>query len=433
MNVTFDNIGGNAALGFNVSPASRYFCRTCVCPKEETRLMIKDSPEKYRNLEQYNRALEIIRKSKKVDVKATYGVYENCQLNKLNYFHILDNLNADIMHDICEGINRYFLKNFFEYLIERMRLLTLKELNSLILFFNYGILERHSLPSAINISTFNLNTNASQSKCLIHNLPFILYNFKDTPELQEMWKCAQSLLIVIKISYSNTITETDLEELDNAVSSHNKGMMECFGITLKPKHHNITHYSHLIRSVGPLVHSSTLRYKMKQKEFTQIAKTTQNFKNINKTIVRRHQQQSFFKEKYCSKKVHGSLRPVKVEILHMHAVLLGRFEKKNNILATKYLQLNNNRYEIGVLLQHESRFFEITHIFSYDDDFYFLCVGYDKNVLDVFLNSIELKKIKPEYYKLIPHNDLLITKSHDIKKLNDKCYVIIDSLDVKMD
>lgn len=161
MNITFDNIGGNAALGFNVSPASRFFCRTCICPKEDTRTMTNDSPEKYRTLRMYNAAIEQIQNSANVDLQATYGVYEDCKLNRLNYFHILDNLNADIMHDICEGIIRYFLLNFFRHLIEKMRLLTLEELNCSVLFYNYGILERHYIPpelyfliSAINIKFF---------------------------------------------------------------------------------------------------------------------------------------------------------------------------------------------------------------------------------------------------------------------------------------
>lgn len=106
-------------MGFAGGFSATYFCRTCTSTKEETRSLTIDMPNKHRTQRQYDDAIELIAKSSDVDLKKTLGIKVFCPLNKLIYFNILDNLNADIMHDICEGTIRYLLSPFFKHLIEK--------------------------------------------------------------------------------------------------------------------------------------------------------------------------------------------------------------------------------------------------------------------------------------------------------------------------
>lgn len=167
------------------------------------------------------------------------------------------------MHDICEGVGHYFLNNFFGFLYDK-KIITPKKLADSIAHHDYGILNRRNIPSGV-FEKNKMRINASQTKCLLHDLPFILHAFENESCLREIWHCLQSLLTIIKISYSNTIKEIHLQELECAVERHLQGMIKCFGITLKPKHHFMTHYAHIIRCVGPLIHMSSLRFEMKHK------------------------------------------------------------------------------------------------------------------------------------------------------------------------
>lgn len=66
VNVTFDNMGGNAALGFAKSFSATYFCRTCINPKEITQNLTVDVPSSWRNRLNYAVALNVIKSSANV-------------------------------------------------------------------------------------------------------------------------------------------------------------------------------------------------------------------------------------------------------------------------------------------------------------------------------------------------------------------------------
>lgn len=88
VNWTFDNLGGNLALGFAQSFSATFYCRMCICTKEETKLLLTAQPEKYRTKSNYNEAIQIIEDCSKVDLKETKGIAEYCILSNLQYFHI---------------------------------------------------------------------------------------------------------------------------------------------------------------------------------------------------------------------------------------------------------------------------------------------------------------------------------------------------------
>lgn len=60
---------------------------------------------------------------------------------------------------------------------------------------------------------------------------------------------------------------------------------------LRPKHHYVEHYPHLIMCFVPLVHFWTMRFDGKHKVFKKIVHDVNNFKNILKMLAERHQKQ----------------------------------------------------------------------------------------------------------------------------------------------
>lgn len=66
------------------------------------------------------------------------------------------------------------------------------------------------------------------------------------------------------------------------------------GTALKPKHHYMRHYPDLCFEYGPLSHLSTLRFEGKHSYFERIILGSQNFKNITKTVSKKHEMRQVY-------------------------------------------------------------------------------------------------------------------------------------------
>lgn len=99
----YDNLGANNALGFVESFGRTNFCRFCTASKKETEFMTEEDKSKIRTIDDYEKHLDIISESTKVNFQETKGVKRDCELNRLKNFHILRNKSVDVMHDINEG------------------------------------------------------------------------------------------------------------------------------------------------------------------------------------------------------------------------------------------------------------------------------------------------------------------------------------------
>lgn len=47
------------------------------------------------------------------------GIVSQCMFNDLDYFHVIQNLCVDVMHDILESVCRYDLALFLNYFIDK--------------------------------------------------------------------------------------------------------------------------------------------------------------------------------------------------------------------------------------------------------------------------------------------------------------------------
>ena len=68
-------------------------------------------------------------------IATTYGIVEQTILNECRYFHVVDGLVPDVMHDLLEGTAQLSLKCLLRYLISDQKYLSL---NERILSFKYG-------------------------------------------------------------------------------------------------------------------------------------------------------------------------------------------------------------------------------------------------------------------------------------------------------
>lgn len=424
-------MGLNASLGFSKSFSATYFCRACTSSKEHTKYLTVDEPSSHRDRSTYEDAIEVIKTSVNVNLQETLGINSNCLLNELKYFHILDNWNFDIMHDICEGIVPDLLECFFKCLIDTT-VITEQELKNLIASHDYGILNRHCIPSELRIGKKNNNQNASSSKCLIEHIPFILYKYKNNSNLEDAWKCIIAMLNIIKTCYSNTISDINLLNLEIAIDSYLKLFMKCFKKSLKPKQHLLTHYPTSVRKVSPLVHNSTLRFEMKHKQLKDTIKNSCNFQNVPMSIANKIQIQSTFHRSYIDSKDHSVPKRIDNEFFQQFSYLFAQFIcDANDIRYVKNMKFNSNYYEDGLILKNNHHFEEIEKILILKNDFYFVCIRFNYVRFDAFLSSIEIKKTLPIQYTLLKHNELQYKKTHDKINLNNSTFIQANNLEVE--
>lgn len=78
-----------------------------------------------------------------------YGVVGHSVLNECRFFHIVDGLVPDIMHDMLEGGAQFTLKCLLQYLIYEKKYFSLKTLNERLLSFKYGHADIRNKPSEI--------------------------------------------------------------------------------------------------------------------------------------------------------------------------------------------------------------------------------------------------------------------------------------------
>lgn len=178
-NVTYDNLGGNECFGFVECFNATYYCRICEMPKRQCQTACAEIPELLRTKESLDNNRRILLqyqdRNEKIDFVKTMGLKNDCVLNEIPFFHITSNINVDVMHDICEGVIPFLLRKLFQFCFKN-KVFSEDRLNSMIEFFDFGILNGCKRPSTVLLTKSNCNQNATQNYVLMNNLPFILYD-----------------------------------------------------------------------------------------------------------------------------------------------------------------------------------------------------------------------------------------------------------------
>lgn len=101
VNIVGDNLGISTMLGFVECFVATYSCRNCECVKDELQTTFTEVPSKMRKKEDYHNLIQQLDEGRVANVK---GIKKFCVLNKLKWFHMMENKSVDLMHDINEGI-----------------------------------------------------------------------------------------------------------------------------------------------------------------------------------------------------------------------------------------------------------------------------------------------------------------------------------------
>lgn len=260
--ITGDNLGMHSILGFLESFRANYFCRFCLIDQSSAQSVFsEDDPcltlrSPILNNQHYNNLVD------DPTLTSSFGIKRKSILNSLKYFNIAENFAVDIMHDILEGVGQYEVKLLFQYLIEYF--ISKDSLLNRIYAFNYGYMEKKNKPTNINLDRagHGIGLNASQTLCLITNIPLIFGDL--VPEDDLHWHLLLLLLHILNIVFSYSITEGMTVYLKHLIIEHHRLFKELYpSNNLIPKHHFMVHYPRCIRKIGPLIHIWTMRFEAK--------------------------------------------------------------------------------------------------------------------------------------------------------------------------
>lgn len=417
INIACDNLGANFVAGFVECFVAHYFCRYCECERKECKTMVKEDKRKRRTKTKYANHLKIAEEGKAQNYDSSKGVKRYCKFNELNYFHILDNMAPDIMHDLNEGVILFCLHNFFKLVLQNTDL-KLSDIQQRVRdFASYGPTYQYNKPSLLSVDKDNLNQNATQLYCLMVHLPFIFFDIKE--KLMPFWEPVESLFKCMQIIYSPVITEREIKLLEKHIQQHLKAVIEIFKCTLIPKHHFLLHYPECIRKMGPLIHLWTMRLESKHKVLTEIGRKKMNFINLPKTLATAHQEM-----KCKPPALSTQVKPSESFGQFKNTMQYIRFESiidrdigkdVNDIRVHKLASYDNIEYREGSIIIKNNRIYEIKNVLSIDSKVYFICEMCKPLSFNTFCNSIHIENV----------NDSLIALAFDTlddKVVYDKIY-----------
>lgn len=435
VNVTGDNLGANGFFGY-IENFNGRFCRACDINKEESERATKEDPTKLRTKESYSECVNAVERfessGKKINFQVTKGVKRGCPFNSLAFFHTIENITFDIMHDVNEGAILFLMRNLFRYMNDN-KIMDDGKIQKRVRDFNYGEVSKRNKPSALSIDSNNLGQNASQSLCLFINLPFIFADIKE--KLEPIWIGVESLLKCVEIIYSKEISEDDINQLEILIELHLNWFLNTFNTHLRPKHHFLTHYPDAIRRMGPLIYYWMMRVDSKHQFFTRVAKNTNNFVNLTKTMAKKHQAIMAYKP-FTINDIQLSKSSNKFEKMNTkyrdHVLQLLGHGVKDDLLVHKFATFNHFQYREGLLIVDEGSIYEIVYVFSLHDKISLYCRPYRVVKFESFFNSFEIAcDDSSKQFKLVDPKKLNNLKSYDKKFVQQKIYIICDTLNVR--
>ena len=200
-------------------------------------------------------------------IATTFGVTRCSILNSLQYFHVIEGLVPDIMHDLLEGSLPLLTKLLLTYFIREKHLFSLAYLNERIASFKYGSAVKVK-PSTISPSSFNsegklrqsvkllyvrllvLPCNldeihcflcflASQMWCLARFLPLMIGDLIPTDD--DHWENYLDMLQIVDYIFAPTTTAKRIAHLEVLIEDFLTEFSQLYDRPLIPKMHYLVH------------------------------------------------------------------------------------------------------------------------------------------------------------------------------------------------
>lgn len=422
-----DNLALNMVLGYNMTFIIDFFCRFCICTKEETEELTRELHEKLR----INAGV----------LGETLGIKRECPFSKeLNSFNILYCMSTDIVHDFHEGKIKLEMSNLINTFLDK-GYFDLEYLNNAMKNFNqYSRFEKKNKCSKIKRGHLNNNIlKMSASEVALFMKYFPIFVKEHIPSNDIFWAFFKLLYKLFNFVCQSSFTKEDLSTLANIIAEHHEMFINLKLGTKKnpgkltPKHHIITHYPLSIRMLGPPKTFWVMRLEALHKKLKQYANVISSRRNILKSLsdkVQLNNSQLFFnntKEIKVTKSKYFEyiiLKNFKIENDY------GTFPIEYSLPSYTFLSIENIKFEINdiVIIKKNTavKIFKLKHLFYVSGIVSFF--AFELNVLqyDEDLQLIEIQFPNQNQYFILKVSDIHFLPTN-IKTYKNKYYVNISN------
>jgi hypothetical protein len=365
---TGDNLFLNGIMGFVESFTAHKPCRVCTVDRNEFQKMLIADDKYLRTVETYTSATE------NINIQQT-GIKQNSVLNELKYFHVVTNCCQDIMHDLFEGVLVYDMMLICNGLVREGHM-KIDQLNHQIQTFDYGYHDATNKPPVINLAHDVLPFDAGQAWCLMRILGIAVGHL--VPEDDPIWHFYNSLRDIVDIILAPSVSDMQLDALPVMICEYMEQHLRLFpSVTIKNKHHHLTHYATLTRRIGPLVRFSCMRFESKHQRSKKLLHVAGNFKNVPKSCAYRHQHDVAFTLLQVRADVDTDLVIGTGSVITLSELqngfeinsCLGNVGMWSEVYAAKWIELRGIKYKPSVVVHSASdkenltpSFIEVEHI-----------------------------------------------------------------------
>ena len=194
------------------------------------------------------------------------------------------------MHDILEGVIPLVIKLTLGYLHEN-NIVKISTLNGQIEAFDWGENDKKSklvkVPTKIVHEKATLPGKAVEKWCLFRFLPILVGHF--IPEGDQNWELYLTCQEIVDIILAPTVKKSSLLHPALTINGFLQDLKELYPGSITPKVHFLVHYPRLIEEYGPLRNLWCMRFEGKHQYFKRVVGINCNFKNIAKSLAKRHQ------------------------------------------------------------------------------------------------------------------------------------------------
>lgn len=296
-------------------------------------------------------------------------------------------------------------------------------------------------PSSLQDQPIRIRQSASQMLALCFNFPLIIGD--KVPEGDKNWLSFLLLLRICSIAVSTTCTYDTIAYLRLLIEEKLTDFKQLYPeFRIIPKFHYMVHYPSQIEMFGPLIHSWTMRQESKL-SFVKRASRRSNFKNVAKTVAKKHQLWQCYKLHSEHPYLHTAFESspkktmykLQVEAEHIRKEILTLFPTMNDDSMVEHpiwVKIHSSLYRKGVyLLLHydpmSPEFGKVLDIAVVNDTVIFSFQVFSSEFFDTHFHSYAIKSTSAHVampMDVLPHHRPLYAK-HTFVSTDKQLYITL--------
>ncbi|XP_055910338.1 uncharacterized protein LOC129944725 isoform X1 [Eupeodes corollae] len=365
-----DNLGIHSMIGFVESFSANFSCRVCKVTKADLKEQLYENTALLRTTDSYEGDLALNNLS-------LTGIKERCVFLGIKGFDLFQQVGADVMHDVLEGVAKYILSFMLNKYTQNSKFFTLAIFNDKLLAFEYGP-DSKNKPCSIekeHLKRGNIRLSSGEMLTLLRFLGLLIGDF--IPRDDDYWALYTNLRKILDILLSVRISPGTDNLLQVLIAELNELYIKLTKDSLKPKFHNLLHYHTALKKYGPLSSFWSMRFEAKHRQSKMSARSSCNQINVTWSLAMKHQlslNEMFLRGKLCNILEVGPKKIVPLPETKILQSLL-QLDPKKTLIRVNWATMSSILYKKGSILvkslnsdRYLYNFFLLEKIYLYNCD-----------------------------------------------------------------